>query len=40
MCIEMADNVNNEKEGIILGAVTRKLTGLEVGMKYEASFEI
>ena len=36
MCIEMADDVNNEEEGIIFGAVTRKLTGLEVGMKHEA----
>ena len=36
----MADDVNNEEEGIIFGAVTRKLTGLEVGMKHEASFEI
>jgi RHS repeat-associated protein len=40
MRIEMVEDVNNEEEGIIFGAATRKLTGLEVGKKYEASFEI
>ncbi|HUH74213.1 MAG TPA: hypothetical protein VLZ75_07380 [Chitinophagales bacterium] len=38
MRLDMVQDFNNENE--LLGATARKLTGLQVGKKYEASFEI